>query len=54
MPGGVPVATFAVGEAGVWRFRCWLPAGAYRLSARAYDVAGNAQVRAAGAVAALA
>jgi len=44
------VPAVAVGEAGVWRFRCWLPAGAYRLSARAYDVAGNAQVRAAGAV----
>ena len=44
------VPAVAVGEAGVWRFRCWLPAGAYRLTARAHDVVGNAQVRAAGAV----
>jgi C1A family cysteine protease len=44
----IPAA--AVGEAGVWRFRCWLPAGTFRLSARAYDVAGNAQPRAAHAV----
>jgi len=44
------VPAVAVGESGTWRFRCWLPAGAYRLTARAYDAAGNAQLRAADAV----
>jgi C1A family cysteine protease len=32
-----------VGEQGVWSFPCDLPAGAYTLVARAYDVAGNRQ-----------
>jgi C1A family cysteine protease len=41
------VPAVAVGETGVWRFRCYVPAGAYRISARAYDVAGHAQPHAA-------
>jgi C1A family cysteine protease len=44
------IPAVAVGEAGVWRFRCWAPAGDYRLTARAYDVAGHAQPRASSAV----
>ena len=44
------IPAVAVGEAGVWRFRCWAPAGVYRLTARAYDVAGHAQPRASSAV----
>jgi C1A family cysteine protease len=40
------IPAVAVGETGVWRFRCYVPAGVYRLSARACDVAGNAQLHA--------
>ena len=37
------VPALQVGEQGVWRFPCNVPAGSYTLVARAYDVAGNKQ-----------
>jgi C1A family cysteine protease len=39
-----------VGEQGTWSFRCGLQPGGYALVARAFDVAGNAQAGASGAV----
>jgi C1A family cysteine protease len=40
---GTRIPAAQVGEQGVWSFPCDLQAGAYRLVARAYDVAGNRQ-----------